>query len=84
MQHANRIERYPGTLAELAEELGNLRYDALAEFLAALSEKIGRDAEQDAARRRKRLAAELQTASRELGKAAGAIERAWTICEPRM
>jgi hypothetical protein len=84
MLHADRVERYPGALAELVEELGDLRYDALASFLAALSEKVGRDAEQDAARGRKRLAAELRAASASPSQAAGAIERAWVICEPHM
>ena len=60
MQHADHVERYPGTLAELANELGNLRYDALATFLAALAEKLEGDSLQDAARGRKKLAAELR------------------------
>jgi hypothetical protein len=82
MKHADQVERYPGTLAELAEELGNLRYNAPADFLAALSAKIGSDSERDAARGRKRLATELRAASAELTIAADAIERAWAICEP--
>lgn len=84
MNHADRAERYPGTLAELAEELGNLRYDALASFLTELSAKIRRDSEQDATRGRKRLAAELRAASDSLSQAASAVERAWAVCEPHM
>jgi hypothetical protein len=84
MKHADCVEKYPGTLAELAEELGNLRYDALAVFLASLSAKLEEDSLKDAARGRKKLAATLHAASSELAEAAGAIEKAWVICEPRM
>jgi hypothetical protein len=84
MKHADRVERYPGTLAELAGELGNLRYDALAVFLAALAVKLDGDSLQDAERGRKKLAATLHAASEELAEAATAIEQAWTICKPHM
>lgn len=84
MQHADRVERYPGTLAELVNELGNLQYDALATFLAALAVKLEGDAIQDAARGRKKLAAELLVASVDVADAAGAIARAWAICKPHM
>ncbi len=84
MKHADRVEKYPDSLAELAEELGNLRYDALAVFLAAPSAKLEADALQDAARGRQKLAANLHAASDELADAASAIERAWTICKPHM
>jgi hypothetical protein len=84
MQHADRIERYPGALAELADELGDLRYDALASFLAALAEKFEDDSRQDSARGRKKLAAALHTASEGVSDAAAAIAKAWAICEPHM
>ena len=84
MTHADHVGRYPGTLAELAEELGNLRYDALAAFLAALAAKLETDSGKDAARGRKKLAAALHAASGELADAASAIEEAWAVCAPRM
>jgi len=84
MTHADSVERYPGTLAELAEELGNLRYDALASFLAALATKLEGDSLADAARGRKQLAVVLKIASSEIAEAAGSIEKAWTICKPHM
>jgi hypothetical protein len=82
MTHADHVERYPGTLAELADELGDLRYDALATFLSALAAKLEGDSLQDAARGRKRLAAALHAASVDVSDAASAIANAWVICEP--
>jgi hypothetical protein len=84
MAHSERIERYPGSLAELADELGELRYDALAAFLLALAAKLDGDSRADDARGRKKLAALLRAASVGASEAAGAIERAWVICEPHM
>ena len=84
MKHANHVERYPGTLADLATELGDLRYDALATFLAALAAKLADDSTQDAARGRAKLAVALTVASGAVADAAGAIGRAWAICEPHM
>lgn len=84
MQHANHINRYPGTLAELATELGDLRYDALAAFLTELAAKLEADSLADAARGRQKLAAQLQAASVEVTSAAEHIAKAWQICEPHM
>ena len=33
MIHKEVVEKYDGTMIELAEDIGNLRYDALVEFL---------------------------------------------------
>jgi hypothetical protein len=76
MTHADHVERYPGTLAELAIELGDLRYDALAAFLAALAAKLEGDSARDAARGRRQLAAAHSAASIEASKAADAIAKA--------
>jgi hypothetical protein len=84
MTHADHVESYPGTLAELAVELGDLRYDALVGFLAELAVKLKGDSAQDAARGRRRLAAALAEASVELSEGANAIAKAWAICAPRM
>ena len=81
-QHAGGA--LPGTLGELAEELGNLRYDALAEFLSLLAAKLGEDATQDEKRGRSRLATALRDAATGANEAATAIQRAWKICEPHM
>jgi hypothetical protein len=84
MIHRETIDRYPGTLAELAGELGDLRYDALALFLRALARKLEQDAAADAERGRPRLAAALGDGATAVAAAAVAIERAWAISAPRM
>jgi hypothetical protein len=84
MIHRENIERYPGTLRELAVELGDLRYDALASFLHAVAQKLAKDATADAARGRRRLATALGDAATGVSAAAAAVERAWIIAEPHM
>jgi hypothetical protein len=84
MIHREDVERYPGTLSELAAELGDLRYDALAVFLRALAEKLGADAAADAGRGRPRLAAALRKGAAGVAEAAQELERAWAIAAPHM
>lgn len=84
MSHASHIERYPGTLAELATELGELRYGALEAFLTELAAKLEADSLADSNRGRRQLAAILQAASVEVASAAEHIAKAWRICEPHM
>ena len=84
MIHTDTIEKYPGSLQELAAELGDLKYDALAEFLGHLSAKIQLDGDKDAGRRRHKLAHELHDCAKQLAGAQSSIERAWDICEPFM
>jgi hypothetical protein len=82
--HREDIERYPGTLAELAGEVGDLRYDALAVFLRTLAVKLEGDAAADAGRGRPRLAAALRAGVAGVTAAATEIERAWAISVPHM
>ncbi len=83
MTHYDAVQNYAGTLTELAGDIGDLRYDALVEFLTLLSAKLALDAEKDAARGRARLAAALQNGAAELS-AAAQIESAWRIAKPFM
>ena len=84
MIHRSTPEHYPGDLAALAEEVGNLKYDALAEFLRLLSAKIDGDAAKDQARGRIQLATALRSAAGRIGSAEVPIERAWKISKPFM
>ncbi len=84
MVHREDVGRYPGTLDQLAVEVGDLRYDALAAFLHALAAKLDRDGRADAGRGRHKLAAALQAASVSIASATTDVELAWSICAPRM
>ncbi|MCB1547415.1 MAG: hypothetical protein KDJ41_06200 [Hyphomicrobiaceae bacterium] len=84
MKHPIRLQVLPESLAELAVELGDLRYDALEDFLAALAEKIRADAAKDAARGRRKLAASLESAARRIEASAADIGEAWRISKPHM
>ncbi|MEM1358160.1 MAG: hypothetical protein AAGF89_08175 [Bacteroidota bacterium] len=84
MIHEATIPHFGKDWNRLAKELGDLRYDELADFLHALSDKINLDGDQDAARQRVKLARELHTAAQGLKESSAAIQRAWIICEPFM
>lgn len=84
MIHKDEVENYRGSMEELAEEIGNLKYDALANFLTLLSEKIEKDGAKDAARGRTQLAGHLKYCSEKLKEAKVAIDKAWVISEPYM
>ena len=84
MRHREQVECYPGTLTQLAGEVADLRYDALAFFLRSLAVKLESDANADANRGRPKLAGTLRNTAAAVSKAAVEIERAWSICAPHM
>lgn len=82
MIHKSHIEGYNGSMEILAEEIGNLKYDALAEFLDLLAAKIERDGDKDRSRGQVKLANHLQSCSVKLTEAKLSIDKAWGICKP--
>ena len=84
MIHREEIEQFPGTLSELANEVGDLRYDALAIFLQSLAAKLEKDGEADANRGRAKLAASLRKSAASVADAMKAIEKASVISAPHM
>lgn len=84
MQHKTWIKNYEQDFERLAEEIGDLRYDSLAEFLELLAKKLSIDAGKDRDRGRRHLSDSLYEAKRQVGKAADSINSAWKICEPYM
>ncbi len=83
-RHKIVVEKYDGTLTELAHAISDLRYDALVDFLEALSLKIDKDAENDYNAGRVHLGSELGMASIEIKQAAESIVKAWKISKPHM
>jgi hypothetical protein len=84
MEHKTYLTNYEGHFEELAEELGDLRYDALAAFLSLLAEKLEKDSESDRRRGRLKLAEHLIHSSMSLRTSAAQIRQAWHLCEPYM
>jgi len=84
MKHTRTVNRYQGTHEQLAENLGDLYYHTLADFLGLLSEKMARDAAADRGRGRPKLAAELDACAQHLDTAARHIQTAWALCEPHV
>jgi hypothetical protein len=80
MIHKTEIKGYD--LQTLANEIGDLRYDALQKFLLCLALKLQKDALKDGKRGRTKLANQLDEASNNIEKSAEHIEKAWIICEP--
>ena len=82
MIHKKIVENYSGTMEELAEEIGNLKYDALSEFLNLLANKIESDGYKDKSRNRIKLSKHLHDCSNKLKECKYSIDKAWIICEP--
>ncbi|MGB3652319.1 MAG: hypothetical protein WBA41_14040 [Rivularia sp. (in: cyanobacteria)] len=76
MKHKTYIEKYNGSLEALAEDIGNLKYDALADLLKLLSVKLNKDSESDLSRNRVKLAACLKECALEVNEASIAIDKA--------
>ncbi|MGF1583599.1 MAG: hypothetical protein ACFCD0_30140 [Gemmataceae bacterium] len=82
--HPETVLRYPGTLDELATDVGDLRYDALVVFLQSLAAKLASDAQADEGRGRKKLAKLLRLSSEKVSGTVAEIDRAWKISAPHM
>ena len=83
MNHKTNIEHYPDHKI-LAEEIGNLRYDALQELFHELKLKFMKDSNDDLKRKRPKLSGELATISARMRNAERAAEKSWEICKPFM
>lgn len=84
MIHTSEVTNYNGTMEELVEEIGNLKYDALARFLELLAQKIEIDGKKDEGRNRVKLSGNLYKTAEKLKESKEYIETAWVICKPYM
>jgi hypothetical protein len=69
---------------ELAENMGDLYYNSLADYLRLLADKIKKDSNSDHKRGRTKLASSLSESAIHLLNAAKEIDVAWKICKPYM
>ena len=84
MEHNTFVQHFDGTMYELADAIGNLRYDALNKFLVLLSNKIRDDANADKGRNRDKLSKVLKQAHEALDVTSLYISAAWIISKPYM
>lgn len=84
MKHTKTVRHFTGTSKELAGEMGDLYYDALAELLALLADKMSADSLADHGRGRPKLAEELSACAEHLQAASQHILTAWMICAPHV
>jgi hypothetical protein len=68
----------------LAEAIGDLHYEAMAELFGHLSSKIFKDAEKDERAKRWALSGILYELNYTLNICHGLAERAWKLCKPFM
>jgi hypothetical protein len=83
-EHKKLVEDYNGGLKELANDIGDLHYEALSVFLGNLALKINSDAFKDFEGGRKKLARTLFEASSSLRNASDTIWESWEISKPFM
>ena len=81
-KHTQTIKSCDISNKKLAQEIGDLYYDSLSDFLKELSKKLELDSIADANRGRKKLAKNLLQASKHINEASKNIDTAWDICKP--
>ena len=81
MKHTNKIKSCDIDNKQLAEEIGDLFYDSLSDFLKELSLKLEKDSIADNGRDRVKLSQSLSNASKLIKEASLEIEEAWKVCE---
>lgn len=84
MKHKSKVEKYDGGLESLAHNIGNLRYDALAQFLESLAIDFKRQSVSDGGKGRKQLSSAMLEAAKSVEQAKFSVEKAWKISEPYM
>jgi len=81
-KHTQQIKSCDIDNKTLANEIGDLYYDSLSEFLQELSKKLELDSISDRNRGREKLANSLKSASIHILSASKEIDIAWNICKP--
>ena len=81
-KHPIRVSGGGATLEELAQGIGAMRYDIVAEFLHLLAEDMRRQSQNDSEKGRTRLSARLNVIAQDLDAAKHGMNAAWKICKP--
>lgn len=78
------IEGFEGTLEELAQRVGRMRYDKITEFLDYFEKELRRQENGDRERGRTKLAGMLDDAVGDIGNVRMKMERIYAFCKPFM
>lgn len=81
MKHPLTVNKYQGTLQELAKDVSNLNYDSLDQFIKWLGYYLYEDSEKDKMAGRVKLGENLRDASDLITASRLPIIHAWKICK---
>jgi hypothetical protein len=84
MKHPDHVEKYDGTLDDLAKDLGKMDYGSVAKFLEYLANDLQAQAEYDKSKGRPQLSGTMYDIVDKLLEAKKKMDKAWRICEPYM
>ena len=83
-KHPKCVQKYVGTLEQLADDVEGMSYDAVEDFLDHLADALYRRSQRDSMNNKGKLDGKLMQASFALEKASMFMGEAWEICEPYM
>lgn len=83
-KHTTTIKGWNGSLEELANEICNMRYDAVSDFVGYMRNEFERQAASDRSKGRKKLSSKLFGAVIKLNETMILFYDAWDICKPHM
>lgn len=82
--HPTTVARYPVSLEDLAKDVAQMRYDAVADFFGYLAKEVKKQAEADKEKGREQLRVKLENSAHFLNELVEEISAAWKICKPYM
>ncbi len=83
-KHTHTVKGYDGTLEELAQAIGALRYDAAAELFKHLEDEYTRQSKEDGNRGRRQLSGMLEHFAKQFRQLHFSLARIWELCKPYM
>ena len=84
MKHPTTIDKYNGTLEELARDIADLRYDVMGDLLNHLAYEISIDQKKDFDNKRYQLSNGLYDLSACLNESQKICGKVWDICKRHM
>tara|TARA_Y100000310_G_C20117933_1_gene550134 strand:- start:80 stop:352 length:273 start_codon:yes stop_codon:yes gene_type:complete len=83
-KHPDSVEKYDGTLKELAHDVIRMKYSSVAEFFGYCKDELVREATGDYVRGRVKLASMLEDAVNTTDILKNQMDKIWNLCEPYM